>query len=438
VSSTVSERLQFAAEIYEAHPDQAQGACLEILSEDPNTGHALYLLGLIYAKAERWGLAYNLFQRVVQISPNQPNPWNELGKAAQSCFLSDEALRCYLKAQSLRKDPQFFANEASILCEMGRWHKAAEAARKALAMEPGHLVGNQTLGFALMAQGAWAEGWPHYDCGLDGKARLKKSFGPDWDGSDTGTLIVYGEQGLGDEIMFASCLPDIRSRAKRVIVECDKRLEGLFRRSFPWAEVHGTRREDEPEWFDGCDAQISIGSLPRFTRASPQDCPGTPYLVADPERRLQWRALFDSWGKPVIGIAWSGGIHRTGAKYRAAGLESFRPLMDRDAVFLSLQYQDPTDEIAQSGLPVRHLPRATQTPDYDDTAALVAELDGIVSVPTTVVHLAGALGVACDCLVHPQAGWRFAQGMPWHSSVRCFRQERGETWAQTIKRFRDE
>jgi hypothetical protein len=177
--------------------------------------------------------------------------------------------------------------------------------------------------------------------------------------------VVYGEQGLGDEIMYASCLPDVMQDCN-VIVECDPRLEGLFRRSFPQASVYGTRRKQAVAWPSKhtFDANCAIGRLPMFYRPSPTSCPGTAYLIADTERRVQWRALFDSLGpKPKVGLCWTGGRRNTYAKERAVGLESLRPLIESiEADWISLQYKDPTSEIEKSGLPIRHFARAAESP----------------------------------------------------------------------------
>jgi ADP-heptose:LPS heptosyltransferase len=160
--------------------------------------------------------------------------------------------------------------------------------------------------------------------------------------------------------------------------------------------------------------------------------------VADPERRLQWRALFDSWKKPVIGIAWSGGRATTQRKTRRIGLEAFRPLIEsRDAIFVSLQYEDPEDEIKETGLPVKHIFRAVQSPDYDDTAAFVAELDEIIGIHTTIHHLAGAMGKPSTMLIPERPMWQYSLGdsLPWYKSQVFHRQRKDESWKDCIARL---
>jgi hypothetical protein len=150
-----------------------------------------------------------------------------------------------------------------------------------------------------------------------------------------------------------------------------------------------------------------------------------------------WRALFDSWGKPVIGISWSGGKFSSMAKKRQVGLEAFRHLIEtRDAVFVSLQYKDPREEIEESGLPVRHF-AATLSDDYDDTAALVAELDEMVGIHTTAHHVRGAMGLPSTVLVPYAPLWSYVHGdrMHWYPSNVYHRQRKDERWADCLRRL---
>ena len=184
-------------------------------------------------------------------------------------------------------------------------------------------------------------------------------------------------------------------------------------------------------------AQSAIGSLPSFLRPTRESCPKKPYLVADPERRVMWRALFDSFKKPVIGLCWSGGTANTGRKKRRIGLESFRKYIEtHDAYYVSLQYEDASQEIAESGLDVRQFYEVLSD-NYDDTASIVAELDYIVGIHTTVHHLAGALGKTSTVLIPEAPNWQYALGdeIPWYSGNKYHRQRKSEAWADCISRL---
>lgn len=411
---------------------------MEELEENPEQWVAWSMAGSIATKAAKLPIALALFERCAKVAPNRADSWNNLGTAYHALKMPAEARSCFKRAWELNEHPLYLVNIGATYSEEGNHIEALKWIRRAERIKPDLPAIPSAAAFAELAVGDWANGWKHWDMLLGvSKHRKKLSFGgQDWDGKPTGRLIIYGEQGLGDEIMFASCIEDCRPLAEQIVIECDPRLEGLYRRSFPWAEVHGTRREDR-DWDITCDAQVACGSLPGLFRPSPDSCPKKPYLTADPERRLMWRALFDSWKKPVIGIAWSGGRQSSGAKFRQVGLEAFRPLIERtDAVFVSLQYKDPSEEIEATGLPVRHF-NPLLSNDYDDTAALVAELDDMVGIHTTAHHVRGAMGLASKVLVPHAPLWSYVQGdrMPWYRSNVYHRQKRDERWIDCIKRL---
>ncbi len=421
-------------------PDKAFKIANDVLRDDPDDKAALFMLGSLTSRAEHFGVALSLFERVTKLDPRRHEAWNNAGLALQECGQYERAREHFKRALELDKRPSYMANLGAAYLTEGNYSEAIRWCRKSLELEDNDGAWT-TLGFAYLALGDWEKGWAGYEHCLGGRFRKIEQIGdePKWDGKPVGNLFIYGEQGLGDEIMYASILPDAVSRADKVVLECDKRLKGLFQRSFPDIEVRGSRREKKA-WAEGrtFDAGCAAGSLANLFRPNRAECPKTPYLKVDPERALQWRALFDSWGKPVIGIAWSGGKAATQRKERQVGLEAFRGLIEgADAVFVSLQYTDADDEIRESGLPVKHIHRAVQSPDYDDTAAFVSELDHIIGPPTTIHHLSGSIGKASTILVPSRPMWDCSTGdsWAWYQSQTFFRQLKNESWAECIRRF---
>lgn len=427
------------------NPDEAARQAALNLDKDPNDALSLFVIAEVYSRAERFGLAANLYERIGHLKPTRPEVWNNLGMCYAGLGDQLKARDSFFKAYSLNKQsPMFSANIGMTYFSERDFKKAAEWCEKALAIEPTSKAATNTLGMCNLSLGRWDVAWKQYSSSVGGKFRKQIQYQdePMWDGSQGKTVVFYGEQGLGDEIMYASCIPDAQLHCGKVILECDSRLKHLFQRSFPGVQVEGTRRQTDVAWLADVkvDASLPVGQLPQFFRTSPKDCPGTPYLVADPERRLQWRALFDSLGKkPKIGICWSGGSKHNKPKERAIGLEAMRPLFEAiDAEWISLQYKDPTEEIKASDLPIRHYKRACETDDYDDTAAMVAELDLVIGVHTTAHHLAGALGVPSVILVPARTIWIYCLpdgSMPWYQSASLFKQTEGEGWKSTIKRL---
>lgn len=421
-------------------PDEAAKKAAKTLDEDPENPLALFVIATVYSRAERFGVSANIFTRITQIKPDRPEPWNNLGMCYSGLGDNLKARQCFEKAWSLQKQGIFAANIGMTYHSERNYEKAIEWCERARTLGESKAAEN-TLGMTYLALGKWDIAWKFYSASVGGKFRkdIQYQDEPRWDGSKGKCVVFYGEQGLGDEIMYASCIPDAKKVCREVVIECDKRLENLFSRSFPGVFVYGTRTQQGISWplNHKLEARLPVGQMPEFFRLKTTDCPGTPFLVADPERRIQWRALLDSLGKkPKIGIAWSGGSKHNKPKARAMGLEAFKPIMKAiDADWISLQYKDPTDEIRESGMNVHHWKRACETDDYDDTAALVAELDMVISVPTAVVHLAGAMGVKTHCLTPPEADWAFHSGFPWYKSVELFWKKPGETWSQCAARY---
>lgn len=393
-------------------------------------------MGSIYAEAERFGAAINMFRLVTTIKPDKSEGWNNLGMAYDGNKMPDKAMECFQKAWGIARTAQVASNIGNVYLAKNDYQNAKTWAKRALAIDPSLKGPHSVLGMACLSTGDWATGWDNYECSIGSKFRTEVQYQDEgrWDGSPGKTVVVYGEQGLGDEIMYASCVPDAAAN-NTIILECDKRLEGLYKRSFHNVHVYGTRREPA-DWIDKykIDARCAVGTLPKFYRRKTSDFPGTPYLKADPERVTQWKALFT--GK-TIGIAWSGGSKHNKPEARSIGLEAFRPLIEAhpEITWVSLQYKDPTAEIEASGLPVKHWKRATLTDDYDDTAGLVAALDMVIGVNTSVHHLAGALCVPGIILVPNDPLWIYANEFPWYNSAKLFRQQKGEEWPNTILRL---
>ena len=263
-------------------------------------------------------------------------------------------------------------------------------------------------------------------------------------------VVVYGEQGIGDEIMFASCLPDLLRDCKSVVFDCHKKLHSLFATSFPDIDIYPTREDELITWPtlpDGTpryqfDARVAIGSIPAFYRPNLESFPGTPYIKPDVAKEAEWAVRLSKLSdRPKIGISWIGGHKRTRIEVRSTPLETYLPILQQNADFISLQYTPCEDELAafekKHGIKIHHFPEAVYSPSYADTAALVANLDLVITVCTSVVHLAGAMGVPTYVLTPSRPAWRYRldlEHMPWYGrSVTLFRQSPSTTdWTPAI------
>jgi tetratricopeptide (TPR) repeat protein len=317
---------------------------------------------------------------------------------------------------------------ALLNVHLGNPEKAIEYAKRSLAVDPNQPDPKESMGYANLMLGNFREGWEGYEAMLESNIfREMKPLNdePYWQGEQGGTLYVQQEQGLGDEISFASVLPDAM-RDNDIVLECTPKLEGLFKRSFPQIEVTTKNRRTRRK----VDYGALIGSLCHYYRNDAKDFPGSAFLLPDPERRAAFRALLDTQAGPKIGIAWTGGLKTTFAARRSLSLEAMLPVLSIPGVtWVSLQYKDPTAEIAAfkkaHGIDIKHWSWIAESDDYDNQAALVAELDCVVTVTTAIAHLAGALGKPAFVLVPSKPRWFYGQSgitVPWYDSMRLFRQ----------------
>ena len=273
--------------------------------------------------------------------------------------------------------------------------------------------------------------------------RTRRQYGelPEWTGQSGQHVIVWGDQGVGDEIYYASCLRDLIRVCRAVTFDCHPRLEHLFRRSFPGITVHGTRKDlTELPWLRDCDADtaIALADLPYFFR-NEGEWDGKPYIV--PESAI---AREPGW-PPRIGISWTGGTKRTHGRQRSLSLSALESILRArpDAQWFSLQY---TPEAArdvclleeQTGIRISHYPGWVECFDYDRTASFVASLDLVITVCTTAHHLGGALGVPTWTLVPAKPSWRYqlrGNRLPWYGSARLYRQESDSDWTAPLERI---
>lgn len=405
-----------------------------------NQGTVHYLLG-------EFGKALACARHALQLDPdsavarlNQGLMLRELGETGAA----EDALRSALELHPDHHETR--CSLSMVLIDQGLFDEAERHLGTMLAADPSHVEARWLLSTACLIRGRFREGWRDYDSRLHRHDAWKRPYEfPEWDGHalQAGALLICAEQGLGDDILFASCIPDVLKRVVHCVIECEPRLVNLFRRSFPAATIHGSKHEAEPAWLAGGPrvvAQIAAGSLPRLLRNEAPDFPDhRGYLAADPVKVRQWRERLAQLGPGLkIGIAWTGGAVKTRRRMRSLALSGLLPLLELPGVqFVNLQYVDSAGEIAgmhaAHRVAVRHWPEAIE--DYDETAALVTALDLVLSVCTSVVHLSGALGARVWVMVPASPEWRYlrqGERLPWYPSARLFRQQQAGDWRPVV------
>jgi tetratricopeptide (TPR) repeat protein len=440
--------------------EQRRGRLAEALANleravavNPQSGLAWSNYGLALRDNERLDEAIDALRRAVSLRPNHVPTLVNLGATLIDDEQFDDAASALGRAVELdpaRSEPR--VSLAQLAVKRGRPEEADALFRAALAVTPADSKVRGAYGEFCLSQRRFADGWDLYEARHAAEGTSVGRFAlPEWDGGELaeGTLVVGAEQGIGDMILFASCVPDALERAPRLVMEAPPKLLRLFERSFPGAAVRPHLGSAYPAWleeFPDARASIAAGSLMRLFRRSEAAFPAhAGYLRADPERVARWRArLAALGGGPKIGVSWRGGFFRTGRKSRSTELADLRGLVGRPgATFVSLQYTpDAGEEIArlvrETGTVIHHWQEAID--DYEETAALVAALDAVVTVCTAVAHLAGALGRPLYVLAPAVPSWRYlADGatLPWYPAARMLRRRAGEDWAGLADRAVD-
>ena len=433
--------------------DAAISALTQAIERGSDDAGVHNALGAAFYETRRFDEAAHHFRRALELKPDLADAHSNLG-----CLLFREMEQFdageHHVQTALRLEPGnvvALCNQIMILQRYGRTDEALSLCNELLARNAQLHEATLNRGLMLLGKGDYRAGWKDYEARkkVSSEYSMQPLPWPEWDGSSLRgkTCYVYAEQGIGDQIMFASCLPELIDASAACICECNLKLQQIFELSFPKATIvaPGSWRNRNFNNARPPDVCVAIGSLPRFLRASVRDFPTQHgYLQAKPERVLYWQKRLAALpGKRKIGIAWRGGAPSTRASVRSIPLAHWRPLLEIPNLdFISLQHSDCVAELAavrDSGTRVEHWQEAID--DYADTAALISALDLVVSVQTAAVHLSGALGKPVWALISAVPEWRYgAEGetMPWYPSVRLIRQPQPGDWDAVMARIAGE
>lgn len=434
--------------------DKALTYIREALTADHRYAAAYREIGAICLDLNRAEDASNYFREALWLEPADADAHVGLGYALRLCGRLKEAAESFLCAERL--NPRL----ASAHIGLGMVADAAgspdEAMRRFdLAIEKApESPARYNRALALLRHGRLAEGWRAYEWRWTSpvfKAAPRHQNIPRWRGEPLAgkKLLVWGEQGVGDEIIFASMVPDLVERGIDVTLECDARLAPLFRRSWPAIKVVEEPRAPAPAArYKGVHLQTAGGSLGEFLRPDFTSFPKRERLL-EPDRTraaiLRDDLLANSKTKPelLVGISWISNTPMAAAE-KSTRLAEWAPILKQGNVcFVDLQYGNTDAERADVerslGISIAHSAHVDLTKDLDGVAALAAACDLVISVSNTTVHLAGAVGAPVWALIPPPVvqPWYWFTGRedsPWYDSVRLFRPAANETWSDVIKR----
>ncbi|MCS5699178.1 tetratricopeptide repeat protein [Cyanobium sp. FGCU-52] len=431
--------------------EQAEREFLALVNEGSSHPWAHSNLGTLCLLRGDLAAAIGHLQRALDLCPDDPRLLANLAVALRSQGRLEEALALFRQALSHRpEDPGLLTQLGNVLQELGDAEEGNACFRRAIAADPNEADAQWGLALGLLRCGQFEEAWQQYEWRW-----LTRSFRadhlpgslPDWT-PELGVerLLVWGEQGVGDQILFATMLPEVLELVPEVTLRADLRLQPLLQRSLPALRFADPAAPlEESAW----EAQIALGSLGRHLRRQLGDflAHRAPFLQADPQRCAALREQLAPGGRLVCGISWaSRGADLAWRK--SIPLEALAgALHGPDVQLVSLQYGPVTDDLqalrTATGIEVLEAEAVDTLNDLDDLAALVSACDLVVSISNTTVHLAGALGTPTWALLQDAPSWRWGQrgdgeSSHWYESVRLFRQDRRDDWTRPLDQVRGE
>jgi tetratricopeptide (TPR) repeat protein len=404
----------------------------------PNSVEAHLNLGAALQRLGRPDEAAASYEAALALDPAHAAAHANLGLALQALGRPAEALAHHAEATALQPgSAEFHNNLGLVLQELGSLPEAIHAFERAIVLRPDFAEARMQLGIVRLLTGDFARGWPEYEWRLARPSVPQPQRpGPRWDGGDPAgrTLLLQSEQGHGDAIQFVRYAGLIAARGGRVLVSCRAPLRRLFQA----VDGVGQIVDDAPP-APVFDAWAPMLSLPGLVGTTPATIPaGGAYLRADPALAEAWRGRLAGLDGVRVGVVWRGTPDHLNDRNRSCPPARFAALCSAPGVsVVSLQQDARPDELAALGAPA--LDAGPLLGDFADTAALVANLDLVVSVDTAVAHLAGALGARVWTLLAFAPDWRWMLGRadsPWYPSMRLFRQPAPGDWAGVMAEVR--
>jgi tetratricopeptide (TPR) repeat protein len=384
--------------------DDARAACDRALASDAAYVAARLMRGQVFLDTHRYDDALTDFSDVIAATP-------------------DDKLAHFRRGNALRS--------------LRRHEEAKSAYMQAIDLDPDYVEAHCVLSFLCLSIGDFENGWEEYewrwrDWQLDSSRRQFAQ--PRWTADmplEGRTILLYAEQGLGDTLQFCRYATLVKEAGARVVLEASEELRPLLA-SLAGVDIVVTRGTPLPPF----DLHCPLLSLPREFRTGLASIPAdVPYLRADRERVERWRERLGPSTRPRVGLVWSGNPKHLNDRNRSMALTELLPLLDDSCEWISLQkvIRDEDKPTLESS-PIRHV--GEQLADFGDTAALAQLMDCVVSVDTSVAHLAGALGVPLAVLVPHTPDFRWLldrEDSPWYPRARLFRQAQAGNWPPVIE-----
>ncbi|WP_144152942.1 tetratricopeptide repeat protein [Paraburkholderia sp. BCC1885] len=467
-SAVVLERL--------GHLDDAVGRCDRVLAIDPrhanafsNRGNALQRLGRNAEALASYTRALELKPDVIEVLCNQASAlrhlnrldealescdralgvngkdlsaWFARGRALQALHRYDEALACFeYVIEAKPRDRIAHFHRGNVLTPLRRHTEASDAYAKAIEIDPDYVLAHCMRSFLCLSIADFEAGWAEYEWrwrdeqmvgGLRSFAQVR------WTGAEPlagRTILLYAEQGLGDTLQFCRYVPIVKALGATVVLEAQPELKSLLA-TLPGVDEFVDRSTGAP--LPPFDLYCPLLSVPLAVHTDLSSIPcDVPYLQADPALVAKWQTRLGEQTRPRIGLVWSGNPKHLNDRNRSIPLTSLLPLMTDRFEWISLQkVVRDEDQDTLAGSAVRHF--GEQIVDFADTAALLATVDCVLSVDTSVAHLAGALGKPLWLMLPHTPDFRWLldrEDSPWYPQARLFRQSQAGDWTDVFEQI---
>jgi len=424
----------------------------DVTPEQTPTGlDALFTKGVDYQLENDFVAAQKCYRKVIKKNPKYYPAYNNLGYIHESRGNYAKAIKWYRMGLSIEpENTDCLSNLAYCQMLFGKIKESLNTYNKLIEIDDDPKW-HWKKAINLILLGKFDEGWQEYESRLQAEQHITRSHGyPIWDGGISAgqVILVTPEQGIGDEIMFSACLPEVAKITKRCIVHCDKRLEPMFKRSYPDVIVHGGERNEKDKWLkrlDPVDYEIPMGSLlqyfyPEFDRGNAADA----FLYADTDKVSIWKQrLSDINDFPKIGISWRGGLNPTDKQARSIENDYWRAVLEIPGIhYVNLQYGDCGVDLEffrkAYDCEVTDFEDLDLFQDIEDLAALIDALDLVVTVDNSTTHLAGALNKKTWTILPVVPDWRWQldiEHAPWYPSMRLYRQKVQSKWNSVMDRI---